>query len=82
MSEKIISDINRYGKTALGKKELLKYLGGGRLTPKQAIMAKCFDCLGYYADGRQDCRIAKCSLYPFMPYNENSAKRKTREERH
>jgi len=76
MNSKLISDIKKHGKTAKGKKELIKYLEGGRLTPKQAIQAKCFDCLCYMVDGRQDCKMPKCSLYPFMTFNENKQKRK------
>jgi hypothetical protein len=71
-----IPDIKKHGKTAKGKKELIKHLEGGRLTPKQAILAKCYDCLCYMVDGRQDCKMPSCSLYPFMTFNENSQKRK------
>jgi len=76
MNEKIISDIKRHGKTARGKQELIKHLEGGRLTLKQATLAKCYDCLCYMVDGRQDCKMPKCSLYPFMTFNENKQKRK------
>ena len=78
MDTKLISDIKRHGKTAKGKKELIKHLEGGRLTPKQAIQAKCFDCACYYADGRNDCRMTKCSLYPFMTFNQDKSKRTSR----
>ncbi|RPI50786.1 MAG: hypothetical protein EHM49_08065 [Deltaproteobacteria bacterium] len=53
---------------ARGNKELKKYLLGARLTQRQAILAKCADCMGYYLDGRLDCEIEDCPLYPFMPY--------------
>jgi hypothetical protein len=75
MNEKIISDIKRHGKTARGKKELIKHLEGGRLTLKQAVNAYCYSCLGYYADGKQDCKMPKCPLYRFMAYNGNESKR-------
>ena len=75
MNEKIISDIKRNGKTAKGKKELIKYLEGGRLTLKQAVNARCYDCAGFYADGKVDCNMPHCSLHPFMPYNQNREKR-------
>ena len=75
MNEKTISDIKRHGKTARGKKELIKHLEGGRLTLKQAVNAYCYSCLGYYADGKQDCKMPHCSLHPFMPYNQNREKR-------
>ena len=58
MNEKTISDIQRHGKTARGKKELIKHLEGGRLTLKQAVNAYCFDCMGYYADGKQKLQFA------------------------
>lgn len=75
---KNISDIKRHGKTARGKKELIKHLEGGRLTLKKAVNAYCYDCTGYYADGRQDCKMPKCSLYPFMAFNQDKSKRTSR----
>jgi hypothetical protein len=76
MNAKLISDIERHGKTARGRQELLKHLEGGRLTLKQAVLAHCYSCMGYYADGKQDCRLSKCPLHPFMPYNESKLNRK------
>lgn len=51
-----------------GRTQLLKYLSKERLTQRQAIVAKCCDCMGYYVDGRIDCRMPDCTLYPWMPY--------------
>jgi len=53
---------------ARGNKELRKHLMGDRLNKRQAILAKCADCQGLYADGRLDCQIPECPLYPFTPY--------------
>lgn len=39
-----------------------------KVTMKNAILAQCHKCLGYYTDGVQDCENVKCSLYPYMPY--------------
>lgn len=55
-----------------GKTALRKHLAGARLTQRQAILAKCCDCMGYWRDGRADCRVPACSLYPFMPYREKA----------
>lgn len=71
--------IKQNGKTAQGRKELLKHLSGGKLTFKQAIYARCYDCMGYYADGKTDCDITECPLYPFMPYKEKREKRSAKE---
>jgi hypothetical protein len=30
--------------------------------------------MGYYADGKVDCKIPSCSLYPVMPYREGVKK--------
>jgi hypothetical protein len=54
--------------TSSGKTFLLKHLYGDRLTRDQAIKAKCADCMGYYIDGRTDCELSGCPLYPYMPY--------------
>ena len=52
-----------------GTTDRLRYLEGARLTAKQAIQAKCSDCTADYGDGRVDCGIKSCPLYPWMPYN-------------
>jgi len=41
---------------------------GDRLTQRQAILAKCAECMGNHIDGRIDCQMPECPLYPFMPY--------------
>lgn len=33
-----------------------------------AMKWKCHECMGGYADGRKDCEITVCALYPWMPY--------------
>jgi len=77
MNKKLIAEIKRYGKIAKGRQELIKHLEGGRLTLKQAVNARCYDCCGYYADGKQDCKLLRCPLHPFMAYNENKRNMKT-----
>jgi hypothetical protein len=52
-----------------GRRELMNHLSGKRLTPQQAIYAKCYECMGYYADGTADCGIISCPLFPTMPYS-------------
>lgn len=56
------------GSNAKGSKELKKHNGGGVLTRRQAIYAKCYDCMGRYADGKNDCDVSRCPLYSYMPY--------------
>ncbi|MGA9112125.1 MAG: hypothetical protein WB290_17720 [Smithella sp.] len=74
MNERL-KNIRLHGKTARGKNELLKHLSGQKLTLKQAANAHCYDCAGYYADGKVACNMPHCSLFPFMPYNANREKR-------
>jgi hypothetical protein len=61
-------DALKVAPTSGGKTNLLKHYSGDALTHKQAILAKCADCMGYYIDGRADCQTPECPLYPFMPY--------------
>jgi len=70
-----IKNIQRYGKMGKGQKELIKHLSGERITLKQAVNAHCYDCTGFYADGKVDCRLSHCPLHPFMVYNKNRVKR-------
>jgi hypothetical protein len=59
-----------------GKTAMLKHLNGETLTQRQGIIAKCADCLGYYDDGKVDCRMPHCPLYPWMPYREDKPEKK------
>ena len=54
--------------TGAGSIYLKRYREGQALTPKQSILAKCADCQADYADGRKDCGMEECHLYPWMPY--------------
>jgi len=54
--------------TSSGKTHRLRQLQGAKLTYRGAILAKCFECCGGYADGRYDCGSSECPLIPFMPY--------------
>jgi hypothetical protein len=40
----------------------------GNPTRKEAIQTQCWECMGHYADGKQDCENVVCPLYYFMPY--------------
>ena len=55
------------GKTRAGKRELIKWLEGGKLTWGKAIKAKCYDCSGM--GDAKDCNLETCPLLPFSPYN-------------
>jgi len=67
--------IRKHGKTAQGKNEYLEYMETGKkLSHKQAIVANCYQCLGFYMDGKHDCEIPDCPLYPFMPYRKGVEK--------
>ena len=64
----------RNGKERQGKRHLIAHLEGKQLTPRQAIHAWCYDCMGFYDDGAGDCERNDCPLHPFMPYNPNRRK--------
>ena len=78
INEERIESIRKHGKAARGQKELIGHLEGDRLTLKQAVNAHCYDCTGFYSDGKVDCGMKHCSLHPFMPYNQNREKRTAR----
>jgi hypothetical protein len=60
--------------SGVGSAALRRYRTGKRLTRAQAILAKCADCCGDYSDGRIDCGIGQCPLYPWHPYRERRRK--------
>lgn len=51
-----------------GIKEFKSYQNGSKLSLKKAILAKCAECMNFYADGRIDCEVKECPIYPWMPY--------------
>ena len=59
-------------KRAVGRKESLKYQKGEKLSYKEAALAKCYECMNQYIDGKIDCKIRRCSLYPIMPYKDST----------
>lgn len=70
-----IESIQKYGKKAKGKSELIKHFKDQRLSLRQSVYAHCYGCMGYYADGKVDCAMPHCPLHPFMPYNTNRVKK-------
>lgn len=74
-----IAKLQKEGKTKRGKKELLKHYKGEQLTCRQAILAQCYACMGYY-DGmtEEDCEDTTCPLYQHNPYGTMKASKKRR----
>lgn len=54
-----------------GVKDLARYYSGKKLHYKAMCLAKCADCMNGYLDGRMDCQIPDCPIYPIMPCREN-----------
>ena len=72
----ILEEVNERGVQAQGRRELIKHLEGGKLNKGQALKAFCYECLGFYQDGKIDCETPSCPLYPWMPYNPNRQRQK------
>jgi len=71
-------NVDKFGIRARGRKELSKADRGESLTRSEAILAKCYECMGCYSDGKGDCRVDTCPLHQYMPYRdcERRTKRK------
>lgn len=82
MSERISSKLQMVSDApaSTGRTLYLKYLNGHKLNARQSVIAFCFDCMGFYHDGRHDCESYLCPHYPFMPYGK-MRKRYIRPER-
>jgi len=59
---------DKFGIRARGRAELIKADRGESLTRGEAILAKCYECMGGYDDGRYDCLVSTCPLHQYMPY--------------
>jgi hypothetical protein len=64
-----LDEVNKYGKPAQGKDELTRHLQGRKITRKEAMRAHCYMCMGYFSDGRFNCEMPHCPIYPWMPYS-------------
>jgi hypothetical protein len=58
------------GDTIIGKVSFENVRMHKTMHSKDAILAKCYDCMGFYEDGTMDCGCKDCPLYPWMPYKE------------
>jgi hypothetical protein len=52
-----------------------KMASGDEISIREAVLAHCAMCLGWYADGLNDCNSQVCPLYPWMPYGEYRKKK-------
>ncbi len=66
--EQIIEEIEKYGIQAAGRTECLKIHRGEKVSLSAAVKAKCYECMGYYQDGKADCECPTCELYAWMPF--------------
>jgi hypothetical protein len=55
-------------KQSAGRDCQQKYLSGENINKTEAMLAKCAECCGWYADGKKDCEVPTCAIYPWMPY--------------
>lgn len=50
-----------------GQREYEKFKSGKKLTRKQAMLAKCYDCNGL-TESNSDCLVTACPMYSYMPF--------------
>jgi hypothetical protein len=41
---------------------------GKKITRKESMLAKCYECMSEYDNGKEDCLGKSCPIYPFYPY--------------
>ena len=73
--EKLIKQVEEHGTARRGRLDILKHYKGETTNPREAIRAKCYDCIGYFQDEGLDCENPSCPLYPYFQYS--STPRKT-----
>lgn len=56
------------GTKRAGQTDLIKHLRGIRITQRQAIKAKCYECNGM--GELADCDMEGCPLFPYSPYKQ------------
>jgi hypothetical protein len=66
---KRVKEVIEHGAFAIGQQQFIDLCYGDRLQTSDMIRAYCYDCMGFYEDGIEDCKNDKCPLYSKMPYN-------------
>jgi len=56
-----------------GQDAYKKAINGKHITRKEAMLAKCYECMGYYQDCKQDCSGISCPLYQYYPYKDKDS---------
>lgn len=56
-----------------GRTQYMRFLDGEKLTYREAVLAKCYDCDGGHSDGRYDCEVLSCPLRMHMPYKDKQS---------
>lgn len=56
-----------------GQKEYERFKNGKKLTYRQALLAHCYECMGFYQDKKQDCFGYSCPCYQYYPYRHKKA---------
>jgi hypothetical protein len=54
-------------KRYIGNTMYQKWKKGRKLSRKEAMDAHCAECMGFYADGAQDCKGISCPIYDWRP---------------
>jgi hypothetical protein len=80
MDIKLMDMIDKHGILSKGKQSLLNHLNGEKITRAAAMNAKCYDCMNYFSDGRQDCRMPNCPLFPWRPYKDKTPPQKSKKK--
>ena len=76
--QEIKTDTLEGGILARGQKEFIAFCEGESISARQAWLAHCYQCMGFYTglEGERDCKNPVCPGYGFMPYS--SSKRISR----
>jgi len=61
-------EIRREGTQTRGQHLYLKFLEGNKITLREAVYAYCYDCQGWYADGKAACTDPLCPLFAWAPF--------------
>lgn len=60
--------LQHVGKDAPAKTKLFSRVYGGTASPRQAIKAKCFECVGMDNKAVRECSATECPLWFFRPF--------------
>jgi len=72
--------LDAFGLKQYGYSVMVSFLLMEHLSYSKRCFAKCYQCMGYCADGAEECNDILCPLFPISQFNPDNFKKYAKKE--